>query len=85
MLTAADDVNGDILYTEQTGFNHGVVVDTYQDWSWPAQPVTGQLERTPPFSLNVPADRLTAAQPPVTLHPDSAGVLVRPAPAAPAD
>ena len=46
MLTAADGVNGDILYTTQTGFNHGVVVDTYQDWSWPALPVAGQLERT---------------------------------------
>jgi len=46
MLTAAVGVNGDILYTKQTGYNHGVVVDTYEDWSWPAQPVTGQLERT---------------------------------------
>jgi hypothetical protein len=46
MLTAAYGVNGDILYTKQTGFSHGVVVDTYQDWSWPAVPVTGQLERT---------------------------------------
>jgi hypothetical protein len=46
MLTAAYGVDGDILYTTQTGFTHGVVVDTYQDWSWPAQPVTGQVERT---------------------------------------
>jgi hypothetical protein len=46
MLTAAYGVNGDILYTKQTGFTHGVVADSYQDWSWPAQPVTGQVERT---------------------------------------
>jgi len=45
MLTAFSAANDDILYVTQTGINKGVLVDIYQDWSWPAQPVTGQQER----------------------------------------
>jgi hypothetical protein len=45
MLTAFSAINDDILYSVETGFTRGAVVDTYQDWSWPAQPVTGQQER----------------------------------------
>ena len=33
------------MYTRQTSTNHGTVVDIYRDWSWPAQPVTGQPAR----------------------------------------
>ncbi|HEY6274696.1 MAG TPA: hypothetical protein VIX86_00025 [Streptosporangiaceae bacterium] len=42
MLTAAGGVNGDVLYWTETGINRGVTVDIYRNWSWPAQPVTGQ-------------------------------------------
>jgi len=45
MLTAFSAINDDILYTVQTGFTKGAVVDIYRDWSWPAQPVTGQQAR----------------------------------------
>lgn len=44
MLTAYSTADGTVLYTTQTGFNRGVLVDVSQDWSWPAQPVTGQRE-----------------------------------------
>jgi hypothetical protein len=46
MLTAFDSVSGDVEYETQTGFNHGVKVDEYQSWSWPAQPVPGQRQLT---------------------------------------
>ena len=59
MLTAASEANDDILYTSMTGISHGVVVDTYRYWSWQAQPVTGQLERT----LNVYSQRDPASAP----------------------
>lgn len=59
MLTAANAANDDILYTLQTGVNRGSVVDTYRDWSWPAQPVTGQPERT----LNVFSQRVPTSGP----------------------
>jgi len=74
MLTAADGVNGDILYTTQTGFNHGVVVDTYQDWSWPALPVTGQLERT----LNVFSERDPTSAPLRLTETDEFNYIVPP-------
>lgn len=74
MLTAADGVNGDILYTTQTGFNHGVVVDTYQDWSWPALPVTGQLERT----LDVFSERDPASAPLRLTETDEFNYIVPP-------
>jgi hypothetical protein len=45
MLTAFSAAQDDIVYTRQTGTNHGTVTDIYQDWSWPAQPVTGQPAR----------------------------------------
>lgn len=45
MLTAFSAANDDILYSRQTGINGGVTIDVYQDWSVPAQPVTGQPER----------------------------------------
>jgi hypothetical protein len=45
MLTAEDGVSGDILYSTQAGTNHGAVLDTYQDWYWPAQPAPGQQAR----------------------------------------
>jgi hypothetical protein len=44
MLTAFDSVSGDVEYETQTGFNHGVTVDVYRSWSWPAQPAPGQRE-----------------------------------------
>jgi hypothetical protein len=74
MLTAAYGVNGDILYTKQTGFTHGVVVDTYQDWSWPAQPVTGQLERT----LEVFSERDPASAPLQLTETDEFNYIVPP-------
>jgi len=74
MLTAADGVNGDILYTKQTGFSHGVVVDTYQDWSWPAQPVTGQPERT----LEVFSERDPASAPLRLTETDEFNYIVPP-------
>jgi hypothetical protein len=45
MLTAYTAANDEILYAMETGINDGVTVDVYQDWSMPAQPVTGQPER----------------------------------------
>jgi hypothetical protein len=45
MLAAFGAAQDDILYSTQTGLHDGVVVDIYQDWSWPAQPVTGRLTR----------------------------------------
>jgi len=45
MLTAFSAINDDILYSVQTGITKGAVVDIYRDWSWPAQPVTGQQAR----------------------------------------
>jgi hypothetical protein len=42
MLTAFDAASGDILYSTQVDTNKGHVVDTYQDWNWPAQPAAGQ-------------------------------------------
>ena len=45
MLTAFSAAQDDIVYTRQTGTSNGVVTDIYQDWSWPAQPVTGQPVR----------------------------------------
>jgi hypothetical protein len=48
MLTAFDSISGYVEYETQTGYNHGALVDVYQSWSWPAQPVPGQrqLSRT---------------------------------------
>jgi hypothetical protein len=48
MLTAFDSVRGDVEYETQTGYDHGVLVDVYRSWTWPAQPVAGQrqLSRT---------------------------------------
>jgi hypothetical protein len=74
MLTAAYGVNGDILYTKQTGFTHGVVVDTYQNWSWPAQPVTGQVERT----LQVFSERDPASAPLRLTETDGLSYIVPP-------
>jgi hypothetical protein len=45
MLTAVGGVSGDILYSTQTSSKRGVVVDTYQDWNWPAEPTPGQQAR----------------------------------------
>jgi hypothetical protein len=45
MLTAFSAAQDDIVSTRQTGADHGIVTDIYQDWSWPAQPVTGQPAR----------------------------------------
>jgi hypothetical protein len=44
MLTAFDGVTGDLVYDVVTDVTHGRVVDTDQAWSWPAEPVPGQLE-----------------------------------------
>jgi hypothetical protein len=74
MLTAAYGVNGDILYTTQTGFTHGVVVDTYQDWSWPALPVSGQVERT----LEVFSERDPASAPLRLAETDEFNYIVPP-------
>lgn len=48
MMAALGAVRGDVAYQTQTGFDDGVVVDVYQSWSWPDQPVPGhqQLNRT---------------------------------------
>jgi hypothetical protein len=45
MLTGFDAASGDILYSTQVDTNKGQLVDTYQDWNWPAQPVPGQQAR----------------------------------------
>ena len=44
MLTAFNTAADDLLYDTVTDVTHGRVVDTDQDWSWPALPVPGQLE-----------------------------------------
>jgi hypothetical protein len=44
MVTAFSAASDDILYSTEAGTNHGVLVDVYRTWSWPAQPVTGQQE-----------------------------------------
>jgi hypothetical protein len=45
MLTAFDAASGDILYSTEVDTNRGQLVDTYQDWNWPAQPVPHQQAR----------------------------------------
>jgi hypothetical protein len=45
MLTAFDAASGDILYSTEVDTNKGQLVDTYQDWNWPAQPVPRQQTR----------------------------------------
>jgi hypothetical protein len=45
MLTGFEAASGDILYSTQVDTNRGQLVDTYQDWNWPAQPVPGQPAR----------------------------------------
>jgi hypothetical protein len=45
MLAAFDAASGDILYSTELDTNKGQLVDTYQDWNWPAQPVPGQPAR----------------------------------------
>jgi hypothetical protein len=45
MLAAFDAASGDILYSTEVDTNRGQLVDTYQDWNWPAQPVPGQPAR----------------------------------------
>jgi hypothetical protein len=45
MLTGFDAASGDILYSTQVDTNKGQLVDTYQDWNWPAQPVPDQPAR----------------------------------------
>jgi hypothetical protein len=45
MLTGFDAASGDILYSTQVDTNRGQLVDTYQDWNWPAQPVPTQPAR----------------------------------------
>ncbi len=44
MLTAFNAVRDDIEYSTETGITKGATVDVYRDWSWPAQPVPGQLQ-----------------------------------------
>ncbi|HEY2265064.1 MAG TPA: hypothetical protein VGI96_20740 [Streptosporangiaceae bacterium] len=44
MLTSFHSVRGDVEYETQTGYSHGVRVDEYQSWTWPAQPVAGQRQ-----------------------------------------
>jgi len=44
MLTAFESVSGDVEYETETSSNHGVTVDVYRSWSWPAQPAPGQRE-----------------------------------------
>jgi hypothetical protein len=44
MLTAFDSVRGDVEYETQTGYDHGVRVDEYRSWTWPAQPAAGQRQ-----------------------------------------
>jgi hypothetical protein len=45
MLAAFSNSSGDVLYSTQVDTNKGRLVDTYQDWNWPAQPVPGQQAR----------------------------------------
>lgn len=45
MLTAFDAASGDILYSTELDTSKGQLVDTYQDWNWPAQPMPGQQAR----------------------------------------
>lgn len=44
MLTAFNAARDDIEYSTETGITKGATVDVYRDWSWPAQPVPGQLQ-----------------------------------------
>ncbi len=44
MLSAFNAVKDDIEYSTETGITKGATVDVYRDWSWPAQPVPGQLQ-----------------------------------------
>ncbi len=75
MFTAFSAANDDILYSTQTGTNRGVVGDIYQDWAWPAQPVTGQPERwREQFS-----QRIRATAPLLLTEDDSFGYLTPPA------
>lgn len=45
MLTGFEAASGDILYSTQVDTTKGQLVDIYQDWNWPAQPVPGQQAR----------------------------------------
>jgi hypothetical protein len=45
MLTASSAASGDIVYSTEASTVSGHLVDTYQDWNWPAQPVPGQQAR----------------------------------------
>ena len=73
MLTAFSAINDDILYSVQTGITKGAVVDIYRDWSWPAQPVTGQQERL----REVFAERITRTGP-LRLAEDNGFVYITP-------
>ncbi len=64
MLTAFNAASGDILYSTEADTNKGALVDTYQDWNWPAQPVPGQQAR----SREIYAHRLLSS-PSRSLHP----------------
>ena len=44
MLTAFNAAADDLVYNTVTDVTHGREVDNDQVWSWPAQPVPGQLE-----------------------------------------
>jgi hypothetical protein len=45
MLAAFNGASDDVLYSTEVGLHSGTVVDAYQDWNWPAEPVPGQPSR----------------------------------------
>jgi hypothetical protein len=77
MLTAFAAAQDDIVHTRQTSTSHGTVVDIYRDWSWPAQPVTGQPARW----RGTYTGRITLARP-LKLTEDDGFVFTAPPPPA---
>jgi hypothetical protein len=77
MLTAYSAAARDIIYQREIGVVHGRVMDEYQIWDWPAQPVFGQraLER------DRYAQRTPASVKALTLVEDSTVVYTIPWPA----
>ncbi|MGH3067455.1 MAG: hypothetical protein ACRDND_00985 [Streptosporangiaceae bacterium] len=75
MLTAFNAASDDIEYSTETSIRHGVTLDVYRMWSWPAQPVRGQLQR----DRTVFAER-SPQMPAVTVIEDNEVVFITPAP-----
>ncbi len=75
MLTAFNAARDDIEYSTEVGITKGVTVDVYRDWSWPAQPVPGQLQ----YDRTLFLER-TPKSPAVNLAEDSKVSFITPRP-----